>query len=417
MRRLLYLTVLRTQQSRLVSAHGVGALRTRKKDPGHIPKPLNAFMCFRKAFFKVEKQARLRNLRSGPLSGGAGGSQQKHVSIRAGEAWNALPAEERTPYTLEAAELRRLHELKYPRLHEEGNSAGAKATRTSKVAAQKRRRRKERKMRASDDLAAVLNGSLANSSLHTGYGVPMVHPHVIFPSQEFLPVPASIHLFNHENNWSTPSPHSDVLRLPTPALTPSHGPSPSPAPSDLYSFPPSGNGSRVASPAVLDLVPDDAFCWDLPQAPVAPFTAHGEDSSSHEYQAYYYQPSFNSCAPLAPHHLGHVACPPPVPDGAFPDPFATETTPIPNSMSLGTELEGSQAVYFWPEEPVDQAPLTSVFDVAVDQGVQQSATQCSGSLGMSEVRSLDWWLAYVSSIPPCDDPLFGSSDFHNRYVR
>ena len=185
----------------------------RKRDPSHIPKPPNAFLCFRRAFnirLKAENAEATRKQDGSAVKG-----QQKHVSVDASKVWNSMTAEEKAPYFKEAAERKREHERKYGK----GSSAGEKA------APRKGRGGKARKGRATVDPTAVLDSPAASSSLHPGYGIPVsaLHPVVsslgtfltqvvpfrqgpsmIATPSHALPATTSTHAFDHENSWSSP---------------------------------------------------------------------------------------------------------------------------------------------------------------------------------------------------------------------
>ncbi|KAJ7165239.1 hypothetical protein C8R46DRAFT_822093, partial [Mycena filopes] len=66
-----------------------------------VPRPANAFLCFRSKFVRENKE----------LHGGSQG--QRNLSRMAGERWNALGDEERRPFQAEAnsrrADYHRLH--------------------------------------------------------------------------------------------------------------------------------------------------------------------------------------------------------------------------------------------------------------------------------------------------------------------
>ena len=383
----------------------------RKRDPSHIPKPPNAFLCFRRAF-NIRLQAENAEA-ARKQDGSAVKGQQKHVSVDASKVWNSMTAEEKAPYYKEAEEKKREYEERkreYERKYGKRSSAPREG-----------RGGKGRKGRATVDPPAILDVPTASSSLYPDHGIPVSPLRLVVPSQGvFLtqiglshqdqgpsmlstasyssPVPLSIHPFNHESGWSSPLALSESL-LPTPALTPCHTLSPSPGPS-LYDFSPSANISRLPSPAELDFASDGAVYVDFPHAPMAPLTIPGDYLAVPGYQLYDSQPLFNGCAPLVPHHLGYVQYPAPVAqfNGPFPDHFANQMIPIPHSMPLGAELlDPAQAEYAcqWSGELVDQAPLNPAVDLAVRGDVwQQVAPQGPACSETAPPQSPDWWIAH-----------------------
>ncbi|KAM5545040.1 hypothetical protein V8D89_001151 [Ganoderma adspersum] len=367
----------------------------RKRDPSYIPKPPNAFICFRRRFnlqLKAEKAEAARKQQDGSSPGEIVKGQQKNVSVDAGKVWRSMTAEEQAPYVKEAEERKREHERKYGK----GSSAGKK---DAADAPRKARGGKGQKGRATVDPAVVLGVPTASSSIHRGYGMP--GPSTIATSSYALPDPTSIPAFDHENSWSSPFAPSESL-LPTPALTPCHTLSPSPGPS-LYNFPSSANVSRVASPAELDFASDGAFYQDVPHVPMASLTTPGDYMVVPGYQLYDSHPMYDGWAPLVPHHLDHIPYPAPLAEFncSFPDQFADPIVCIPHPASLHTELEAAQACYTWSMEPVDQAPLIPAADLTVEQDVwKQVALQGQVSPGSVAPQSLDWWIVQLGSDQP-----------------
>ncbi|KAI0651436.1 hypothetical protein C8Q79DRAFT_922196 [Trametes meyenii] len=75
---------------------------SRKKKPGHIPRPPNAFMIFRSELWSKEKiKADVER-------------DHRQISRIAGNLWNALSDEERAPYMALAEEAKQDHHRKYP---------------------------------------------------------------------------------------------------------------------------------------------------------------------------------------------------------------------------------------------------------------------------------------------------------------
>nr|GAT52164.1 predicted protein [Mycena chlorophos] len=72
----------------------------------HIPRPRNAFICFRSWFYRTERLA----ASTSQLALG----KQSSLSTRAGLAWKALTPEQRVPFQLEAEEEKRVHSERYP---------------------------------------------------------------------------------------------------------------------------------------------------------------------------------------------------------------------------------------------------------------------------------------------------------------
>ncbi|KAF7296330.1 HMG box domain-containing protein [Mycena chlorophos] len=72
----------------------------------HIPRPRNAFICFRSWFYQTERLA----ASTSQLALG----KQSSLSTRAGLAWKALTPEQRVPFQLEAEEEKRVHSERYP---------------------------------------------------------------------------------------------------------------------------------------------------------------------------------------------------------------------------------------------------------------------------------------------------------------
>ena len=75
---------------------------TRKKKPGHIPRPPNAFLIFRSELWNKEK------IKSSVER------DHRQISRIAGRYWQELTADERAPYHVLAEEAKRLHAQKYP---------------------------------------------------------------------------------------------------------------------------------------------------------------------------------------------------------------------------------------------------------------------------------------------------------------
>ncbi|KAJ7153713.1 hypothetical protein C8R46DRAFT_835487, partial [Mycena filopes] len=69
-----------------------------------IPRPRNAFICFRSDYVKAQK-----TLATEPKS-----LDQTAMSCGAGEAWREMNEEQRQPYVLQAQAEKAAHALKYP---------------------------------------------------------------------------------------------------------------------------------------------------------------------------------------------------------------------------------------------------------------------------------------------------------------
>ncbi|KAJ7175633.1 high mobility group box domain-containing protein, partial [Mycena filopes] len=70
----------------------------------HIPRPRNAFICFRSNYVQAQK-----TLVAEPKS-----LEQTAMSCSAGEAWRKMNEEQRQPYVLQALAEKAAHALKYP---------------------------------------------------------------------------------------------------------------------------------------------------------------------------------------------------------------------------------------------------------------------------------------------------------------
>ena len=75
---------------------------TRKKKPGHIPRPPNAFLIFRSELWNKEKIKSTVE------------RDHRQISRIAGKYWQELSDVERAPYHVKAEEAKRLHALMYP---------------------------------------------------------------------------------------------------------------------------------------------------------------------------------------------------------------------------------------------------------------------------------------------------------------
>ncbi|TBU26377.1 hypothetical protein BD311DRAFT_452418 [Dichomitus squalens] len=88
------------------SVHSVPHLprssHSRKKKPGHIPRPPNAFLIFRSELWNKEK------IKSSVER------DHRQISRIAGKYWQELSDAERAPYHVKAEEAKRLHALTYP---------------------------------------------------------------------------------------------------------------------------------------------------------------------------------------------------------------------------------------------------------------------------------------------------------------
>ena len=75
---------------------------SRKKKPGHIPRPPNAFMLFRSELWRKEKVKRTVE------------RDHRNISRIAGRLWNDLDPADRVPYLILADEAKRRHSKLYP---------------------------------------------------------------------------------------------------------------------------------------------------------------------------------------------------------------------------------------------------------------------------------------------------------------
>ncbi|KAF8155775.1 hypothetical protein B0H34DRAFT_675910 [Crassisporium funariophilum] len=86
---------------------------TRRRDPGHIPRPRNAFIFFRSSFINSRPPA--------------GEGQQNELSKSAGKVWNRMSAEERRPFLVMAELEKQEHQVLYPNYIYSPGRAGTKA--------------------------------------------------------------------------------------------------------------------------------------------------------------------------------------------------------------------------------------------------------------------------------------------------
>ncbi|KAJ6615103.1 high mobility group box domain-containing protein, partial [Mycena sp. CBHHK59/15] len=70
----------------------------------HIPRPRNAFICFRSDYVKAEKRVSAR----------PGSIDQTVMSCGAATAWRLMDDDERRPYIRQAQAEKEAHALKYP---------------------------------------------------------------------------------------------------------------------------------------------------------------------------------------------------------------------------------------------------------------------------------------------------------------
>ncbi|KAJ7645121.1 hypothetical protein DFH06DRAFT_594600 [Mycena polygramma] len=92
-------------------------------ESGHIPRPRNAFICFRSEYVKAQKLA----------SAQSGSVNQTVLSRGAADVWRELSAEEREPYTAMAHEEKEQHALKYPNYRYSPGSASGAARKNKKA--------------------------------------------------------------------------------------------------------------------------------------------------------------------------------------------------------------------------------------------------------------------------------------------
>lgn len=72
---------------------------SRRREPGHIPRPRNAFIIFRSFYVRARS---------------AGEGQQNELSKQAGKVWNKMTAEERVPFVERATAEKTQHQAMYP---------------------------------------------------------------------------------------------------------------------------------------------------------------------------------------------------------------------------------------------------------------------------------------------------------------
>ena len=107
---------------------------SRRRDPGHIPRPRNAFIFFRSHY-----------IASGSSPSAAG--QQNELSKSAAKVWNQMSATEKRPFADLAAKEKREHTAKYPnytyapgRTKNKGNALASSARKMSGSSSHKRKR-------------------------------------------------------------------------------------------------------------------------------------------------------------------------------------------------------------------------------------------------------------------------------------
>ncbi|KAF7360788.1 putative transcription factor SOX-14 [Mycena venus] len=99
-------------------------------DAGHIPRPRNAFICFRSEYVKAQKAASAR----------PGSLDQTVLSCGAAGAWRALNDEERQPFVVMALREKEEHAIRYPnyRYAPVGASGAARKSKKPNPAASRR---------------------------------------------------------------------------------------------------------------------------------------------------------------------------------------------------------------------------------------------------------------------------------------
>lgn len=75
---------------------------SKKRDPGHVPRPPNAFFCFRSAYWQIERE-KPQAVRD-----------NRQVSCKAADVWRDMSEEQRKPYLDMANKIKYYHALKYP---------------------------------------------------------------------------------------------------------------------------------------------------------------------------------------------------------------------------------------------------------------------------------------------------------------
>ena len=89
----------------------------RRREPGHIPRPRNAFIFFRSSYVSGHKSA--------------GEGQQNELSKQAGKVWNKMTEEEKRPFFACANDEKKWHQTTYPNYtYCPGTGAGRRKGRT-----------------------------------------------------------------------------------------------------------------------------------------------------------------------------------------------------------------------------------------------------------------------------------------------
>ncbi|KAJ7083300.1 hypothetical protein B0H15DRAFT_850527 [Mycena belliarum] len=99
--------------------------------PAHIPRPRNAFICFRSAYVKASKAAAARP--------GAGALDQTVLSRGAADVWRSMDLAARLPYAQEASAEKAAHARMYPGYRYAPGSAAGVARKNKKARAVPRR--------------------------------------------------------------------------------------------------------------------------------------------------------------------------------------------------------------------------------------------------------------------------------------
>ncbi|KAJ7250720.1 hypothetical protein C8J57DRAFT_679047 [Mycena rebaudengoi] len=95
------------------------------KEPAHIPRPRNAFICFRSVYVRLQRDGSVR-----PRT-----LDQTVMSRGAGDVWQSMSTSERLPYVRMAQEEKKAHTLKYPDYRYSPGNGGLRNARKPKLRA------------------------------------------------------------------------------------------------------------------------------------------------------------------------------------------------------------------------------------------------------------------------------------------